>query len=153
MLTCTACRRAVVFPLAMRIELLKSRGRLLRAKNPDPQLVHELLTLELPDLPCDFCGHRGLVLSEPKAADGDGLDDEHWGEARRCIGCGVTIDPERLEILPDTFQCTPCSAAGRTSREDQREFCHRCGSEMKLTDRSGRGLAGYVMKCTGCGST
>ena len=151
MLTCTACRRSVAAPLVRQIELLKSRGRLLREKNPDAQLVHQLLLLELPNLQCEFCSHQGLVFTEGNDPDDDGLDDEQWGEARRCVGCGIAIDPERLEILPNTFQCTACSASGRTSREDQREFCSRCGSEMKLTKRTGRGLAGYVMKCTGCG--
>jgi predicted nucleic acid-binding Zn ribbon protein len=82
----------------------------------------------------------------------DADDDwEAWGEARRCIGCGTAIPSERLEILPNTQQCTPCAASGRTSREDQREFCDRCGGLLTLTQRRGTGLAGYRMICTHCG--
>lgn len=156
MLCCPKCRHRTYDTLADRIDLLKRRGKLLKDKKPDPLIVYELLMLELPATVCDQCGHVGLRYESIDAGDGryvdgDGLDDEEWGESRKCVGCGIAIDPERIEVLPDTRQCTQCSAAGRTGQADEREFCPKCGSEMKLGLRGGRGLAGYSMRCSSCG--
>lgn len=67
-----------------------------------------------------------------------------------CDRCGHS-GLEWREVLPETRQCTACSAAGRTGQADDREFCPKCGSEMKLVLRSGRGLTGYSMRCKSCG--
>ena len=142
-----------------RVALLRRRGKLLRDKRPDPEIVEQLILVELPNLSCKSCGHVGIqrvsgddcALTDGVLIDGDGLTDEDWGEARRCCGCGVKIDPERLDILPDTTQCTACSAAGKTGQSDEREFCPRCGSVMRLAQRRGSGLAGYSMRCESCG--
>ena len=137
-----------------RVALLRRRGKLLRDKRPDAEIVEQLMLIELPRLSCESCGHIGLqqVSSDDGAlTDSDGLTDEDWGEARRCCGCGVKIDLERLDILPNTTQCTACSASGKTGQADEREFCPRCGSVMRLAQRRGGGLAGYSMRCASCG--
>lgn len=38
------------------------------------------------------------------------------GSYGRCGGCGETISPERLEVLPEAPLCTPCQAASRSLR-------------------------------------
>jgi len=31
---------------------------------------------------------------------------------KKCIGCGQLIHPKRIEILPNTKTCAPCSSTG-----------------------------------------
>jgi Zn finger protein HypA/HybF involved in hydrogenase expression len=145
MFRCYHCKKSAYLSFDDRLRWLRSRGRLLKEKNPDLQIVEELFRGLVDTIPCPHCGRQGGEI----IADTE-IDDEQWGEARKCQGCGVVIDPERLEILPDTFQCTACSRAGRTTMEDQREFCPRCGGEMRMVARGGGGLAGYTMRCTNC---
>lgn len=147
-LLCKRCKHQQIVGRSERIHLLRTNGKLLRDKDPSPDIVDALFENLISQIQCAACGATGL---EERAESTDETDPEIWGESRRCIGCGVAIPAERLELLPKTQQCTPCAAAGKTSREDQRQFCDRCGGLVVLTARRGSGLAGYTMACSSCG--
>ena len=148
MLHCRRCGANRPIGLSERIALLRSSGKLRRDARPDPALVEALFDAELPLLRCGNCGEASLeIRDEP-------LDPEDWGEARRCGTCRKPIHPDRLEILPDTRQCAACAAvgaaAGASSAADDREFCPRCGAELRLVAVH-RGVTRYASQCSGCG--
>ncbi len=147
-LLCKRCKHQQVVGRSERLALLRANGNLLRDKDPSPDIVDALFENLLVRLECTACGAAGL---EENSDSTEESNPETWGESRRCIGCGAAIPAERLELLPNTQQCTPCAAAGKTSREDQRQFCDRCGGLVVLTARRGAGLAGYTMTCSSCG--
>ena len=148
MLYCRRCSATAPLGRSEKISWLRTAGKLRRQAQPDPELVEVLFEAELPRLKCPTCG---VVALEVRSDDDDELDPEAWGEARRCVACGKPIHPERLEILPDTRQCSECAAAGKTGEADEREFCPRCGGEMHLAPVPGAGLARYAPRCTHCG--
>src|SRR5690606_20163446 len=100
---------------------------------------------ELPQLPCQRCGKKGLEQRDEPIEEE--LDPEEWGEARRCAVCRAAIHSDRLEILPDTQLCAACAAAGKTPEADEREFCPRCGAELHVATSGAGGLARYAMRC------
>lgn len=148
MLYCRRCGTTQPIGRSEKISLLRPAGKLRRQTQPDPEIVEALFQAELPRLACPGCGEASLALRDD--AD-DEVDPEAWGEARRCNACGKPIHPDRLEILPETRQCSECAAAGKTGEADEREFCPRCGSELRLTSVRSGGLARYAPQCTGCG--
>ncbi len=127
------------------LDVLQTRGMLRRAKEPDLTLVRELLTSIGGELKCNSCHEIGVAIMD------DWSDD--WSDEVQCLGCKTAIDPERLEVFPDTKYCPKCQklvdAGGSPGAED--EYCERCGGIMKLSRRGGSGTAGYVMSCTDCG--
>lgn len=124
---------------------LQRRGMLKRETKPTPSLMRELLETVCTSLPCNECGNLGMTVHD------DWSDD--WSDEVLCDGCKTAIDPERLEVFPDSKLCQRCQAgmeAGETPGEET-EYCLRCGGLMKLTRRGGGGLAGYQSVCSDCG--
>lgn len=149
---CPECRWEQMLDLSLKISLLKAVGFFRRDKSPVPEIVDQLYKEKQTDLFCPQCGELGLRSFEPSRTDQSiEEDDAQWGGSRKCIGCGTKIPSLRLEILPDTQQCTQCAASGRTSMEDEREFCPKCGSQLQLEAIRNRGLARYEMRCKDCG--
>lgn len=139
---CAAERRMID---DLMVETLQSKGMLKRDKKPDLTLVRELLVSISDQLQCDECHNTGVEITD------DWSDD--WDDQVRCEGCKAPIDPERLEIFPDTKFCPHCQSSaesGGTPGEEV-EFCSFCGGILKLTKRGGAGLAGYRMTCSDCG--
>lgn len=127
------------------LELLQNRGMLKRDNDADSALLRELLNSVANSLPCNECGGLGLLVKD------DWSDD--WSDEVVCEGCKATIDPDRLEVFPDTKFCPKCQAdheAGGMPGQET-EYCLRCGGVMKLTKRGGSGTAGYQMACGECG--
>lgn len=109
-------------------------------------MVHELFRQSGPKLACDDCGRMGLVVHEAEV-----INDEEWGEARKCDSCGSVIPAERLEVFPDATRCASCqSHDDRSSDEAESEYCPECGDVMRAVSKTGRGLAGYRMVCPSC---
>ena len=127
------------------LDILQTRGMLKREKEPDPAYVRELLTSISGQLKCAECHKVGVTVQ-------DDWEDE-WSDEVRCLGCKKTIDPERLEVFPDTKYCPDCQSTsesgGTPGAED--EYCERCGGLLKLVKRGGQGIAGYAMVCSSCG--
>lgn len=116
-----------------------------RAADPDPSLIRELFTSISPNLDCTECHKTGVEVLD------DWTDD--WNDEVRCEGCNAAIDPERLEVFPDTKFCPACQGQAESGGTPgaEAEFCASCGGLMKLAKRGGVGLAGYQMVCGDCG--
>jgi predicted RNA-binding Zn-ribbon protein involved in translation (DUF1610 family) len=112
---------------------------------PEAELLAELFRAAAVRFVCRKCGAVGLSVSEA-----DEGDDEAWGMARKCEGCGRPIARERLDVFPETRLCVECQRkidAGETLAPA--EYCPRCGSVMTLR-ASRRGVTRYVMACPKC---
>jgi predicted RNA-binding Zn-ribbon protein involved in translation (DUF1610 family) len=109
----------------------------------------ELFRVSAGKFSCPQCGGAGLIAkpSEP-------LDDEAWGETRKCESCGAPIPPERLEVFPGTRLCVACQNRDeRGELSGPAEYCPRCGSIMELSQSRGSGITRYIMTCRACGQT
>ena len=142
---CRHCEEEFRMADAEMIAALQARGMLKREKKPELSLVRELLCGIADGLPCSSCGGLGGEVKD------DWEDD--WSDEVMCAGCGVAIDPDRLEIFPDTKWCPQCQKAAEAGEQPgaEPEFCSFCGGLMKMTRRGGAGLAGYAMVCSDCG--
>ena len=144
-LKCRACGEQSRLLEQQMVELVQHHGMLRRDSSPPADLLRELLTSISGQLPCSECGGLGASVED------DWTDD--WSDEVACEGCGAAIDPERLEIFPDSKLCAKCQGtaeAGGDPGQDS-EYCPRCGAIMKLSRRGGAGLAGYQMTCPDCG--
>ncbi len=145
-LCCRLCGHRQRVGLPEMVEHLRQLGMFKRQREPDPQLVSELFHEQVPLLRCASCRKPGY---DPDASDV--WDDEQWGGARRCELCQAPIPAERLEVFPDTRRCVKCQqSADRGEDVGAEQYCPRCGAIMKLSQRGGAGLAGYVMRCPDC---
>jgi predicted RNA-binding Zn-ribbon protein involved in translation (DUF1610 family) len=146
-LRCRACGWITICGPPQMIEWL-SRHRLVKQTSiPEVDLLAELFRASAGRFACPQCGQSGLVTtpSEP-------LDDEAWGEARKCETCGAPIPPERLDVFPDTRLCVACqNREERGELTGPAEYCPRCGSVMELSQSRKVGITRYVMTCRACG--
>lgn len=151
-LRCVHCQHHWLVDLAGRVALLRGAGKLGPRSLPGPDLVDGLIVGALGVLACPSCHELGLEqATEPSAAEAIENDPEAWGESRRCRDCGKLIPEERLEVLPDTYQCTGCAQRGEGEPEEV-DYCPHCGGRVALVQRPGAGLTRYVLRCSGCGS-
>ncbi len=144
-LRCLSCSAERRFSDQQSLELLQSNGMLRRETKPDAALLRELLLSVVGNVCCEECGHLGVSVQD------DWGDD--WSDEVLCEGCKTQIDPERLEVFPDTKFCPKCqsSAEAGGSPGAEVEYCMRCAGVMKLQKRGGSGVAGYQMVCRDCG--
>ena len=118
-----------------------------REKEPDIDMMLELLPSAAEQMRCAECDHVGMQVNPT-----DGLDDGDWGEARCCEQCGAAISPERLKVFPDTQRCPNCQRADEQGElSGEREFCEKCGALMVLRRSGGAGITRYVSVCSECG--
>lgn len=65
-----------------------------------------------------------------------------------CVDCGMPISTARLEILPDTRQCsTCCKPAEKKQGRRIDDPCPRCGRPLEWRCRT-EGNANYFIGCT-----
>lgn len=139
---CNACGWSEVCGPAEVSQWLMRANKLRRGREPDWEIMIEVLRAAAATLPCRACGSEGLGVGPPR-------DDVDWPE-RVCEACAKPISRERLDALPKTTFCSGCALKrerGQTTTEV--EYCPRCGAPMavKLSHRGG--LTRYVMACTG----
>ena len=112
-----------------------------RARDPEPELLLELLTSAVERLGCRNCKHVGLSLQA--------VDEQDWPTRSNCQSCGQPISPERLEVLPETTSCASCARAPAQQNEAV-EYCSKCGAVMSLRPSRGGGLTRYELACPQC---
>lgn len=144
---CPACNWSAPCGLPIMIDRLWRIGLVRRDTDADRAVIAALFNSSLLKLTCPDCGHVGLAT---RADDDD--DEEAWGMARACEGCGAPIPRERLEVFPDTRLCVGCQAGDEQNRSAAvaEEYCSKCGSLMEVKlDR--RGITRYQLRCPECG--
>ncbi len=146
LLTCGKCGYRTIAGRDELVARLQLVGQLRRDKNPDDAIVLALLSECSPLMTCPGCKTIGLAVSDVDALD----DDGDWQTAVLCEVCRQPIDPERMEVLPDTRRCTECQHKGETGTlHDDLEFCPRCGALVELRVSRGGGITRYKRFCTG----
>ncbi len=146
-LACPACENVEYADADALLQRLRKLGMLRRDASPTNGVIQELVDRMADGFVCSICNNVGL-----RATREDPLDDEAWGQGRKCQACGQLIPAERIEIFPDTQWCTTCKSAIESGETDDSEpdFCPRCGDVRQLRRRSGSGITGYQMYCPGC---
>ncbi|MEX2137685.1 MAG: TraR/DksA C4-type zinc finger protein [Pirellulales bacterium] len=126
------------------------RHRLIKSMSDiDTDMLAELFRTSAGRFTCPQCHHAALL-----ASPAEPLDDEAWGESRKCDSCGVPIPPERVEIFPETRLCVACQNRDELGElTGPAEYCPHCGSAMVLKRSGGSGITRYVMTCPACRRT
>jgi predicted RNA-binding Zn-ribbon protein involved in translation (DUF1610 family) len=141
-LHCRACSSSEVLSEGRMAARLRELRKLRARSNPGPEIVAELFKAAAAEMTCPACGATGLVAAPPAEEQFD------WPEPRRCEACDGTIEPERLELLPDTALCAACQRQlEQGTTPGATEYCPRCGAPMVLRLSRG-GVARYRMACT-----
>ena len=146
-LSCPACDFREDCGASAMVGHLK-RARMIRpGKAPEPHMLAELLRAAVGKLTCPKCGEFGMT-ARPLAPN----DDEEWGQARKCEGCGQPISRERLAALPDTRLCAACQQCEECgAAPPSQDFCSRCGTPLVVRAARGAGITRYVSTCPSCG--
>ena len=138
--------------LARRLRVL---GLLRRSPHPPPELVSELLRVNIHRLRCDACREPGLALvtgdGSPRSKLARVDDDEgDWQQAVLCQVCHEPIPPERLEVLPNATRCAVCQTlADRGGEPAPVEYCPKCGALLEMRVSRVSGITRYKQFCTG----
>lgn len=145
-LRCLQCAWTIVCGHPQMADWLR-RHRLIKSTSDiDTDMLTELFRTSAGRFTCPQCGEPALV-----ASPSEPLDDEAWGEARKCESCGASIPPERLEVFPETRHCVACQVRDdRGELTGPAEYCPRCGTVMVLKRASGSGITRHVMSCPAC---
>lgn len=146
-LICRQCDWQTLSDLEDAVVRLRHVGQLRREREPDRDLVAELLPNAAGQMACPQCESRGLAVADEDAS----LDEDEWQTAVLCEVCRKPIPPERLEILPGTRRCVSCQNAAESGAavDDEPEFCPKCGSLVELRVSRGAGITRYKQFCTG----
>ena len=125
-------------------DILRAAGHLRRQKEPDEEMMWELLRGILPSWNCRSCGEASLT------AESDAWEDEGdgWLEAKRCQKCREVIPAERLELFPEEVYCATCRSKNDNSQDVT--YCGQCGSPTELRARNAGGATRYVEYCPSC---
>ena len=132
-----------VISLSEMHQRLVSLGKLKRQNAPEAELILELFRVISDTSGCTNCPESTLIMTSVS----DEFDDL---KPRRCESCNSVIPRERLEVFPDTVQCTSCADSTANNQTDH-DYCPRCGDKMKVSVTSRGGLTKYISRCTGCG--
>jgi predicted RNA-binding Zn-ribbon protein involved in translation (DUF1610 family) len=128
------------------VELLRAQRLVKSTSDIETDMLVELFRSSAGKFRCAECGHVGLLATA--AAD---LDDEAWGEARKCESCGAVIPAERLEVFPETRLCVDCQQRDESGEiAGEAEYCPRCGAVMMLERSRVIGITRYLMICPAC---
>lgn len=140
-LRCPACGWAETCGEERIAAWLRKARKVRAGREPELEIMVEVLTATAGQLVCPACGRAGL-------AAGPAADD--WSEAGLCERCRQPISEERLRAVPGTTLCADCRRREELGRaEPPAQYCPRCGAPMRLELSKSRGLARYVMACTG----
>ena len=143
-LKCCACGKEEFIDLAGAVRRLSDLGMLRRQKEPDVDLVSELLSSAVPRMACRGCEATAFELSDAEAWD------DMLPAAKACERCGGAISTERLEILPDAKLCIGCQTTEESGdSSEEQTYCSKCGSVMQVREVR-RGISRYQLVCPVC---
>lgn len=154
-LACSKCGWRTVCGEEELARRLRSLGLLRRSPHPPPELVSELLRVNVHRLACDACHHVDVSIAAhsdggPRRGSLSDEDDGDWQQAVICQICRQPIPPERLEVFPDATRCAKCQAvADRGAEPAPPEFCPKCGALLEMRVSRGGGITRYKQFCTG----
>lgn len=144
-INCRNCKWRTVCGRDDAIARLRIIGLLRRDREPDDDVVAELLVESAPRMTCPLCKERRLAASP--SVD-DAIDD--WQAAVLCEVCREPIDPERLEAIPGTKRCAGCQGKAETGQlADEPDYCPNCGALVEVRVSRGSGITRYKRVCTG----
>jgi hypothetical protein len=145
-LLCSNCGWRTVSGVDDAIARLRLIGLLRRDREPDEEMVAELLVEAAPRMTCPLCKEKRL--NAQPTNDASGPDD--WEAAILCEVCRQPIDPERLDAIPSTRRCAACQGKAETGGLcDEPEYCPNCGAVVQTRVSRGAGLTRYKRVCTG----
>jgi len=145
-LSCPACRWTEVCGRQQVAGWLRKLRQIRPGREPELEIMHEVLRAVAGRLTCPQCGRTGLATT-PTADENEDVD---WPEARTCSACSKIISKERLEAVPEATLCAACKRAEQPgTTEIQTEYCPRCGALMELRLGTSAGVTRYVLVCTG----
>lgn len=162
---CPHCRQTRPWTKADRLAWLQQSGFLRKHKDPADDIVSEMFRLKLSELPCPACQKSGvrIVVQVQKIEDDDSEWDTSVGStstnvsARFCADCREQIDPDRVELFPETTRCVRCqqkfesgAQGGASSSFSEDDLCPRCGDFLQ-THRNRSSRTAYRVQCAGCG--
>ena len=142
-LSCPACSWSDIADIEGLIDWLRPVRKFREGREPEWDIVVELVQAALPELTCPKCGQKGLRVA---AVD----DEADWPEPVACEVCGKPVPEERLEFFPGAKLCAACQQAdddGHGSAEV--DYCSRCGAPLELRPSRRGGITRYVPTCTG----
>jgi len=147
LLSCPACGWRTVCGTAEVISRLRLVGLLRRDGDPDEAILAALLPEAAGRMTCPACKRVGLAADDAEAVD----EADDWQAAVLCEACRKPIDPERLEVFPDSRRCVACQSRAESGEpdDDEPEFCPRCGALVELRVSRAGGLTRYKRFCTG----
>jgi predicted amidophosphoribosyltransferase len=143
-LHCRACGwREVCGPDAV-AGWLRTVGKLRPGRQPEREILHELLLASASQLICPDCQAQGLHAAP--ASD----DSVSWPDVVLCEACQKPIPRERVEALPGVTFCASCQNKIDRGEEPSGavEYCPRCGAPMEVRLARTGGMTRYVMACT-----
>ncbi len=144
-LICSNCGWQTVCGREDAIARLRMIGQLRRERDPEEDIVAALFVEAAPQITCPLCKEKTLF-TRPTADD----DAEDWQAAVLCEVCRQGIDPERLEVIPNTKRCVACQGKSETGRlMDGPEYCPNCGALVEIRVSRGGGITRYKRVCTG----
>lgn len=141
-LSCAGCAWSEPCGTAEIARWLAKARKVRPGREPELDVMIEVLRAAAPGLACPECGAKGLSIGPPAA------DPADWPETL-CSACSRPIPEERLEALPGTTLCAACQRAAESGEAGETEYCPLCGSPLALRLSRSAGLARYVMVCTG----
>lgn len=147
-LTCRQCGWRTVCGYDDAVARLRIVGQLRREREPDEALVQTLFVEVAPQMTCPLCKEKTLM-----ARSSQGVDEESddWQRAVLCEICRETIEPERLEAVPETKRCAACAAKVESGQleEIEPDYCPHCGALVEVRVSRGFGITRYKRVCTG----
>lgn len=143
-LKCRSCGKEEFVGLTGSVQRLADLGMLRRQKEPDAELILELLSSAVSRMTCRACEATGLELVAAETWD------DHFPTAKTCEHCGESILADRLEVFPDAKLCTNCQRREELGDSSEEEtFCPKCGSIMQVREVR-RVISQYQLVCPVC---
>lgn len=140
---CPSCNRDEATPRDVALQRLRDLGRLKRVERTETSLLLEIARLAAGEIYCPDCGAAGMELRT-----GAPQRDDFGG--KRCEVCQKSIDPERLEVFPDSKLCTACQRGDERGLDSaEPEYCPACGTPLQPV-KSTVGVTRYRMMCPQC---